>query len=107
MDLPLSVVDGALGTEVEIPTLYGKAQLKIPPGTGSGKTFRLKGKGFPQLGARGAQGDMLVRVMLDVPDDWSAEEKKLLEGLRATAERGSQIQRFKEKLKKTGVSTKG
>ncbi len=107
MDLPLSIVDGALGTEVEIPTLYGKAQLKIPPGTGSGKTFRLKGKGFPQLGARNIQGDMLVRVMIDVPDQWSAEEKKLLEGLRSSADQGSQIVRFKEKLKKTGVSTKG
>lgn len=107
MDLPLSIVEGALGTEVEIPTLSGKAQLKIPPGTGSGKTFRLKGKGFPQLGSKGVQGDMFVRVMLDVPANWSDQERQALEQLRKTASEGSQIAKFREKLKKAGVSTKG
>lgn len=107
MDLPLSFVDAALGAEVEIPTLYGKAQLRIPPGTGSGKTFRLKGKGFPQLGAKGVQGDMLVRVMIDVPEKWTNEERKMLEQLKNSAERGSQIEKFKEKLKKLGDRAKG
>lgn len=107
MDLPLSFVDAALGAEVEIPTLYGKAELKIPPGTGSGKTFRLKGKGFPQLGAKGVQGDMLVRVMIDIPEEWTKEERQALERLKNSAEQGSQIEKFKEKLRKLGGRAKG
>jgi len=72
----------ALGGEVEIPLLDGKAKIKIPPGTQSGKIFRLKGKGLPILNGYG-HGDQLVRIVVWVPDRLSNEEKELLKQLYA------------------------
>ena len=61
-----------------MPTLQGKATLKIPAGTQSGTTFRLKGRGMPHLRG-GAHGDQLIRVQVEVPTQLSAEQKKMLE----------------------------
>ena len=61
-----------------MPTLQGKATLKIPPATQSGTTFRLKGRGMPHL--RGsAHGDQLIRVHVEVPATLTAEQRKKLE----------------------------
>jgi molecular chaperone DnaJ len=79
--VPISYTEAALGTKVEVPTLDGKVTLKIPPGTPSGKTFRVRGKGVPS--DRGRPGDLLVRVEVAVPKRLSKEEKKLLEQLAA------------------------
>lgn len=73
MDLPISLDIAILGGKIEIPTLSGKAQLTIPEKTHSGKVFRLKQRGFPKLGGLG-KGDMLVRVVVDFPDELSNEE---------------------------------
>ncbi len=62
-----------------MPTLSGKASLKIPSGTQSGTTFRLRGKGMPHLRG-GSQGDQLVRVQIEVPTSLTAEQRKALEG---------------------------
>ncbi|MBD3168882.1 MAG: molecular chaperone DnaJ [candidate division Zixibacteria bacterium] len=70
----------ALGGEVEVPILNGKAKLRIPPGTQSGKIFRMRGKGLPRINSYGA-GDELVRVIVWVPEKLSAEEKELLKKL--------------------------
>ncbi len=70
----------ALGGKVEIPVLKGKASLKIPPGTQSGRVFSLKGKGVPRLGGYG-RGNQLVEVRVWTPTRLSREEKKLLEEL--------------------------
>ncbi len=70
----------ALGGKVEIPVLKGKASLRIPPGTQSGKVFRLKGKGVPRLGGYG-RGNQLVEVRVWTPSRLSREERKLLEEL--------------------------
>jgi molecular chaperone DnaJ len=80
IDLPVSLDVAALGGQLEIPTLNGKARLKIPAGTPSGKVLRMRGKGIPHLRGRGA-GDELVRVVVWVPRRPSAEEKSLLKKL--------------------------
>lgn len=77
-DVPITFVQAALGTEVEIPTLDGKVKLKIPSGTQSHQTLRLKGKGVPRLGSHG-RGDHLVRVIVEVPTQLSREAKDHLE----------------------------
>lgn len=89
-ELPLSFPEVALGTEVEIPTLEiengGKekpnkmVKINIPPGTQSGKIFRLRGKGFPELNSY-RKGDLLVQVKVWTPEKLSQREKELLEEL--------------------------
>ena len=61
-----------------MPTLFGKGSLKIPAGTASGTTFRLREKGMPSLRG-GRQGDQLVRVQVEVPTSLSSDQRKLLE----------------------------
>ncbi|MFQ5601813.1 MAG: molecular chaperone DnaJ [bacterium] len=78
--LPLSFAQVALGTEVEIPTLNGKAKLNIQPGTQTNKILRMRGKGIPRLHGHG-KGDQLVKVVVWTPTKLSAHEKKLLEEL--------------------------
>ncbi len=63
LEMPISYSQAVLGAEVDVPTLDGKVQFKIPPGTPSGKQFRLKGKGVPVLNGYG-RGDQYVRVLL-------------------------------------------
>jgi molecular chaperone DnaJ len=79
LDLPVTFAEAALGANVEVPTLNGPVTLKIPAGTSSGKTFRIRGKGAPK--AKG-QGDLMVTVQVDVPQRLSKEEKQLLSQLR-------------------------
>lgn len=82
-ELYLNFVDAALGTTVEVPVINGKAKIKIPPGTQSGKIFRLKGKGIPVLNSYG-RGDQLIHVNLWTPKNLSAEEKTILEKLKVS-----------------------
>jgi molecular chaperone DnaJ len=79
VDLPVSYPEAALGANVKVPTLNGPVTLKVPAGTPSGKTFRVKGKGAPK---RGGHGDLLVTVNVDVPKKLSKREKELLGELR-------------------------
>jgi len=81
MDLPVSFAQAALGAEVEVPTLRGRAKLRIPPGTQTHSVLRLSGRGLPRFQGHG-RGDQLVRVILRVPDRISSEERRLLEALR-------------------------
>jgi molecular chaperone DnaJ len=78
VDLPISYPEAALGANVEVPTLNGPVMLKVPAGTPSGKTFRVKGRGAPK---RGGHGDLLAKVQVDVPEKVSREEKELLRQL--------------------------
>ncbi|MFM1747436.1 MAG: molecular chaperone DnaJ [Verrucomicrobiota bacterium] len=77
-EIPIKFTLAALGGAIEVPTLSGKAALKIPHGTQSGTTFRLRGRGMPSLRG-GAQGDQLVRVQVEVPSALSSEQRRLLE----------------------------
>ena len=79
MQMPVSFVKAALGAEVSVPTLNGSVSMKIPAGTQSGKIFRLRGKGIPDLHHGGSPGDQYVRVMLEVPARLTVEQKRLLE----------------------------
>ncbi len=80
LTLPVSFPEAALGANVQVPTLNGPVTLKVPSGTPSGKTFRIKGKGAPK--AKGGQGDLLVTTQVDVPGRLSKDQKHLLQQLR-------------------------
>ncbi|TMI28253.1 molecular chaperone DnaJ [Candidatus Bathyarchaeota archaeon] len=73
----VSFPKAALGGELQVPSIDGKAQLKIPPGTKPGTVFRLEGKGFPRVGGWG-RGDELVRVDVEIPRDLSRRQRELL-----------------------------
>lgn len=79
-NLPLSFTQVALGTEVEVPTLNGKAKLHIQSGTQSHKILRMRGKGVPRLHGSG-RGDQLVKVMVWTPTKLSAHDREHLEEL--------------------------
>ena len=80
LHLPVSFPAAALGGTVEVPTLTGKAKLKIAPGTQSGKILRMRGKGIPYLRSAGS-GDQLVQIQVYVPTKLNNEERQLLEKL--------------------------
>jgi len=82
-ELPISFTQAALGGKVVVPTLDGKVELAIPPGTQNGKTFRLRGKGVPHLSGQG-RGDQHVVVTVEVPRHLTKKQKELLEQLAAT-----------------------
>jgi len=88
--LPVTYPEAALGAKVEVPTLDGAVTLKVPSGTPSGKTFRVKGKGAPR---RNGRGDLLVTVKVEVPEKLSKQEKELLRQLQE-AGNGSPRQRL-------------
>lgn len=77
LDLPITLNEAVNGGKVKVPTVDGPVMLAIPAGTTSGKTFRLKGRGFSTKS--GERGDQLVRVMVDIPAD-DAKLRELLEG---------------------------
>ncbi len=78
IQLSVSFVKAALGAEVSVPTLSGNVSMKVPSGTQSGKVFRLKNSGMPDVHG-GSNGDQYVKVMISVPEHLSSEERNLLE----------------------------
>ncbi|HSS19731.1 MAG TPA: molecular chaperone DnaJ [Pyrinomonadaceae bacterium] len=76
--VPLTVPEAALGAKIEVPTVEGKAQLRIPPGTQSGQKFRLRERGAPSRRTPGARGDQFVEVQVTLPKVLSEETKELL-----------------------------
>lgn len=76
--VPISVPEAALGAKIEVPTVEGKAQLKIPPHTESGQKFRLRERGFPSLRNPTLRGDQFVEVKVSLPRVLSEETKELL-----------------------------
>ena len=77
-EVPVSVVQAALGTKLEIPTLDGPRKLDVPPGTQSGHLFRLRGLGVPDLNGYG-RGDQVVRLTVETPRKLSVRQRELLE----------------------------
>lgn len=75
LDLPITLYEAVLGGKVRVPTLTGAVELSIPKNTSSGRTFRLKGKGFP---AKGAPGDLFVTPRIVLPDGNDAELEALM-----------------------------
>lgn len=82
-DLYITFPDAVFGTSVEVPTIDGKAKIKIPAGTQSGKIFRLKGKGFPEVNGY-SKGDQLINVNVWTPQNVSSDEKDILEKLNVS-----------------------
>ncbi len=80
-DLHISFPDAVFGIQAEVPTIDGRAKIKIPPGTQSGKVFRLKGKGFPAVQSY-EKGDQLIYVNVWTPQHLTSEEKAMLEKLQ-------------------------
>lgn len=80
-DLFINFADAALGAEVEVPLVSGKAKIKIEPGTLSGTVLKLRGKGLPQIN-RSTKGDLVVHVNIYTPKQLTKEEKEILEKLR-------------------------
>ncbi|TFH30015.1 MAG: molecular chaperone DnaJ, partial [Myxococcales bacterium] len=76
-EIPVSMVQAALGAEIDIPTLDGVTKLDVPPGTQTGKVFAIRGKGVKDLRS-GRRGDQIVRVLLETPARLNKQQKKLL-----------------------------
>jgi curved DNA-binding protein len=84
VDLPVTPWEAALGAEVPVPTLEGEAQLKVPPGSSSGRRLRLRGQGLP--GSRGnPAGDLYAVVSIKVPKRLSKRERELFEQLASAS----------------------
>jgi len=82
-DLYITFPDAIFGTNVEVPTIDGRAKIKIPPGTQSGKIFRLKGKGFPAVNSY-EKGDQLIHINVWTPQNLSADEKQVMEKMSSS-----------------------
>jgi len=83
-EVPLTFVQAALGDEIEVPTIDGKAKLRIPEGTQSGTVFRLRGQGIPILNRSGARGDQHIRITVVTPNKLNDRQKELLRELAST-----------------------
>lgn len=105
LELPVSYIDAILGTSLEVPTLTGRVLIKIPPGTHTGQNLRLKNKGLPKMGGFGS-GDMLIKILVDTPQEVSAEEKELLNKLSQSASETPLIKEYKEKVQKLSKYSK-
>jgi molecular chaperone DnaJ len=80
-DLHISFPEAVFGANLEVPTIDGKAKIKIPAGTQGGKIFRLKGKGFPAINSY-EKGDQLIHVNIWTPQHLSSEEKSMMEKMQ-------------------------
>ncbi len=99
-EMPMTFATAALGGEIEVPTLSGKAMLKIPPGTQSGTLFKLKGHGMPNLKSD-TPGNLLVRAKIEVPTKLNAEQRRKLIEFQDLCNHDNQpiLQRFLEKAR--------
>jgi molecular chaperone DnaJ len=80
LETPISYTQAALGSDLEVPTLGGRAKIKVPAGTQTGTIFRLRGKGMPRMQGIGS-GDLNVKVKIKTPSSLTGREKQLLEAL--------------------------
>jgi molecular chaperone DnaJ len=96
-EVPFAFTQLALGDKVEIPTLRGRVEMTIPPGTQSGKIFRLRGQGLPVMDG-GGRGDQLVRVFIEVPRKLSDRQKELLREFAQIEDERSGHRSFFEKI---------
>jgi len=98
-EITITLSKAILGAEVEVHTLEGKVEMKIPAGTQSGKIFRLRGKGIPDLHGRGT-GDELVRVNIEIPAKLSPEQRKLIEEFARLSGEDIGKESFTDRIKK-------
>lgn len=100
MELPISVTEAVLGTQVEIPTLTTPVTVDIPEGTPEGTVIRVKGRGIKHL-RKDAYGDLYVKIVIDVPKNLSSRQKKLLKDMEEVLKEGKydKIEKYRKKLK--------
>jgi molecular chaperone DnaJ len=100
-EIPIKFTLATLGGSIQVPTLFEKGTLKIPPGTQSGTTFRLRRHGMPHLRGNG-QGDLLIQVQVEVPDKLNKDQKAKLEAFADACEDPANpvAQSFVDKAKK-------
>ena len=97
-DVPISFAEAALGGEIEVPTIHGKTEFKIPEGTQTGTKFTIKGKGIKRMLGK---GDHIFTVIIDVPKNLSSKQKDLLRQFAEVDEGNNRNKEsFAEKLKK-------
>ncbi|MFM9597874.1 DnaJ C-terminal domain-containing protein, partial [Streptomyces scabiei] len=82
-EVPIGFTTAALGGEIEVPTLDGRAKLKIPPESQTGKMFRMRGKGVKSVRS-GAVGDLICKVVIETPVNLNERQRELLEELEQT-----------------------
>ncbi len=82
-ELPVNIIQAALGSELEVPTLVGKTKIKVPAGSQTGKLFRLKGQGISHV-QRNGRGDQLILLVVVTPDSLNDRQRQMLKGLEET-----------------------
>ena len=99
--IPISFTQAALGATIDVPTLEGTRQLRVPPGTQHGSVFRIKGQGLVDLRTR-RKGDELVRVAVEIPKALTSNQERLLQAFAETEDKNAmpESKGFFEKLKK-------
>src|SRR5699024_5478605 len=105
LEVPITFAQAALGDEIEVPTVHGAVNIKVPAGTQTGKTFRLRGKGAPNVRGYG-QGDQRVKVRVVTPTKLTSRQKELLREFNQTEDNApisedddSLFKRFKKAFK--------
>jgi molecular chaperone DnaJ len=101
LDLPISFSEAALGCKKDVPSLFSHTcRLSIPAGTQNGKTFRIKGEGFPNVHGQG-KGDLLIKIFVETPTELSTRQKSLLEEFQSleTQENFAKRRSFLDKIK--------
>ncbi|MDD5255153.1 MAG: molecular chaperone DnaJ, partial [Candidatus Omnitrophica bacterium] len=100
LEQSISLSKAVLGAEISVPTLDGHVAMKVPPGTQSGRVFRLKGKGIPDVHGRG-KGDELVRVIVRIPEKLNAEQRRIIEDFARISGEEVEKETLADKIKKT------
>lgn len=100
VEIPISFAQAALGDTLQVPTIDGRIEYKIPEGTQTGTVFRIRGKGIQNVNGRG-RGDQYVRVNIEVPRNLSEKQKRLLRDFEASSTDDNQSKRksFWDKVK--------
>ncbi|MCX5714099.1 MAG: molecular chaperone DnaJ, partial [Candidatus Omnitrophica bacterium] len=99
IEITISLTKAVLGGEIEVPTLGGRVTMKIPPGTQSGRIFRLKEKGIPDLHDR-VPGDELVRINIEIPQRLNAQQREAMQEFARASGEDMDEQSFTDKIKK-------
>ncbi len=86
-DVNVDLYTAVLGGKIEVPTITGKINISIPKGTQNGKKMRIKGKGMPVYGKDGVYGDLIVNIIVEIPQNLTSEELKLFEKLKKTRQK--------------------
>ena len=99
-EVPINIVEAVLGGEIIVPSLDGKTKFTIPSGTQNGKIFRLRGKGI--YSHRGSAGDLLVKILVEIPENISSKQSKLFSELSKSFEKkhNKRVNKFQENIEK-------